>query len=568
MATRPRLTGDVVYPVMSDGCLLTADLYRPPSTGRFPTLVRKTPYSRERPPLLREVDYFVEHGYAVLIASMRGRHGSQGEFRELRNEGWLEHSDGYDTIEWAAAEEWSNGEIGTFGISSDAQWQLATAPTQPPHLKAMFVSYASHPRGAVIDRGILTSTGPGWYSMEGAFGRRLSNTQDWSEWLSDWRENHLPLIASFIHPELVEFFVNNESGGYWDDTDPATRYGDFAVPVFHECGWYDRYPRWHVEHFQGVRSSVDDPSVKQSQRLILGPWTHGGAVAPDTEEVRFGKSAHIDRLELQRQWFDFWLKHENNGMDEAPAVRVFLMGADEWIDGNDWPLEGASFTRYYLRSGEGSPRESLNGGLLSPESPGDELPDVYDHDPYDPVPTIGGHGGTGWVWPPGPLDQRPAESRSLTFTTETLKEDLDVIGEVRISLTVSATTEDADFIVTLTDVFPSGYSAILRQNGARAVYRNTEEQATPLTPGEAVRLEFALAPVANRFRAGHRLRISVASSSFPAYIPNVGQAHDVHLARDALPSRISIYHEHGKESFIEVPVAHGLKERTKDENPQ
>ena len=114
---------------MRDGIRLAADLFLPDGDGRFPTLIRKTPYSRATH--LLDARFFAAHGYAAVVVSQRGRFESEGVFHQARNEGWLEHPDGYDTIDWIAGQSWSNGDVGTWGVSADAQWQLATAPTRP-----------------------------------------------------------------------------------------------------------------------------------------------------------------------------------------------------------------------------------------------------------------------------------------------------------------------------------------------------------------------------------------------------------------------------------------------------
>ena len=252
--------------------------------------------------------------------------------------------------------------------------------------------------------------------------------------------------------------------------------------------------------------------TRQSQKVIIGPWVHGGSVAPETDVVKFGPDAKIDRLALQLRWFDYWLKGVDTGILKDPPVRVYLMGAERWLESNTWPLPGAQYLTYYLRAGRGRPTHSLNDGWLLPEPPGSEKPDEYAHDPYDPIPTIGGHGGL-LQTSRGPLDQRPAESRILSFTTDILQKDLEVVGEVRARFFASSSAVDTDFVLTLTDVYPNGYSAVLRQNGIRARYRLGEETESFLKPNEVYEFTLTLDAIANLFKAGHRIRLGIASSS-------------------------------------------------------
>jgi hypothetical protein len=541
---------------MRDGIELVADLYLPDGAGPFPTLVRKTPYSREG----RQSDgqFYAANGYAVLIVSQRGRFGSEGIFHQSKNEGWLEHPDGYDTIEWAAQQPWSNGDIGTFGISADAQWQLVTAPTRPPHLRAMFTSYAAHHRiGGRIERGIHTSMALTWHHNNNAMPRPLRTQEDYLAWLADWKETQLPFLASFLHPEVFEQFLHTAYDDYWRDIDPATRYSDFDVPIYHESGWYDRYVRSTFRNFNGVRELGYSEKARQSQKVIMGPWLHGGAVAPETDTVKFGTAALIDRRALHLRWFDYWLKGIDTGIMDEPPVRVYLMGAERWLEGDTWPLPNTEYSRYYLRSGPAPPSDSLNDGLLLPEAPGSESPDEYVHDPYDPIPTIGGHGGYQGIWETGPLDQRPAEARMLTFTTQTLEEDLPVVGEIRARFFASSSVVDTDFVLTITDVYPDGYSAVLRQNGVRARYRLSEEEDSLLDPGQVYEFTLTLDGIANLFKKGHRIRVGIASSSFPTFLPNLGTALPMYLETKGVIARNIIYHDSEHPSYLEIPIYSG-----------
>ena len=542
----------VVRVPMRDGIELVGDLYLPQGPGPFPTLVTKTPYGRDTARGIRTG--FVSNGYAVLIVSQRGRFGSEGIFHQSQNEGWLEHPDGYDTIEWAAVQPWSDGQIGTWGTSSAAQWQLTIAPTRPPHLRAMFVSYsANHRVGGRVERGVYLSTGPTWHYSTQTMARPLRTAEDWAGWLAAWEETRLPLIATFLHPELLEQFIHPAYDDYWRDIDPGTRYNDIDVPIYHESGWYDRYVRATYRNYLGIHERGRSQTTRQSQKIIMGPWRHGGAI-PSTDDVTFGPDARIDRVALHLRWFDYWLKGIDTGIVEEPPVRVYLMGAERWLEADTWPLPNTQYVPYYLRVGEGRPTGSLNDGRLLREPPGPEAPDEYVHDPYNPVPTIGGDGGFGAIWSRGPQDQRPVEGRILTFTTELLEEDLEVVGEVRVRFFASSSAVDTDFVVTLTDVFPSGYSAILRQNAIRGRYRLSEETESLLEPDQVYEFTLTLDAVANLFKTGHRVRVGIASSSFPHFLPNPGTAAPLHLATQGVTARNVIYHDGQHPSAIELPV--------------
>ena len=542
---------------MRDGVLLAGDLYLP-REGVFPTLLCKTPYDRTRPSVYPEIARFVDHDYAVLIVSFRGRFGSGGEANEWETEGWGLHPDGYDTVEWAGTQPWSAGAVGTYGISADGQWQLTTAATAPPHLKAAFASYAAHGRTGLMDGGVYTSVGPRWHAMTGMFALDLADRDDWHAWLRQWQETETPLLMSFMHRGLIDIFQHAEYDDYWRGFDPAERYEDFEIPVLYECGWFDRYTGSQFVHFQGVRERARSAHARDNQKLVCGPWLHGGNLAPQTDHVHYGDEARCDRLDLMVRWFDRWLKDVDNGIDREPALRLYMGGTGKWIEPETWPPPEAVTTELFLAAGDGSGAGSLNGGRLADAVPpvGD-APDRYRHDPYDPLPTIGGHGGVTWMWPSGPLDQREVEARSLTYTSDELDHDLAVLGHPRVRLHASSSAVDTDFVVTLNDVHPSGYSEIVRQGALRARHRGGPETTELLEPGELYELTIEMTPVAHTFRAGHRVRVAVASSSFPNFLPNAGTAEPAYLATRGVVADNTVYHDVAHPSALLLPVVPG-----------
>jgi putative CocE/NonD family hydrolase len=539
---------------MRDGVELLGDVYLPRPDGSFPTLLCKSPYDRKRPARYAEIATFLDHGYAVVIASFRGRHGSEGKFNEWTTEGWGEHQDGYDTIEWVAAQPWSDGMVGTYGISADGQWQLSTAPTQPPHLKAMCTSYAADGR-TCVENGMFTSTFPRWHAMNDVFAVDLGQRDDWQAWLDGWRASGAPLLASFIHPGLLESMAGVADDEYWAAFDPATRYADFDVPVLYECGWYDRYTAVQIRHFLGVNAH-GGPGARGKQKLICGPWVHGGNLAPETEGVRFPAHARTRRIDLQVRWFDHWLKGEDTGIMEEPPLSVYVTGGHEWLESTTWPPPGVGERSYHLAaSGPATPGASLHDGGLVVGPPADDEPPVsYLHDPYDPVPTIGGHGGVGWMWPAGPLDQAEPEARSITYTTETLSEAVEVVGDPVVELQASSSAVDTDFVVTLADVHPSGYSQIIVQGAVRARHRKAPGSTDLLEPGTVYPIRLELSAVAHRFQPGHRIRIAVASSSFPGFLPNPGTAEPAYLATRGVTATNTIHHDAEHRSRLVLPV--------------
>jgi putative CocE/NonD family hydrolase len=208
---------------------------------------------------------------------------------------------------------------------------------------------------------------------------------------------------------------------------------------------------------------------------------------------------------------------------------------------------------YLSSAGAGVDADSVHDGLLSESEPDPADPPVdFVHDPFDPVPTIGGHGGVGWMWPAGPLDQRPAEAKSLTYTTEPLAEDLEVVGDPVLDFHLSSSAVDTDVVVTVSDVHPDGYSQIIIQSALRARFREPGNVQL-LEPGTVYPFTLNISAMAHRFLAGHRVRIAIAGSSFPGFLPNAGTAEEPYLATNGVVSTNTIHHDAEHRSRLVLP---------------
>ena len=163
----------------------------------------------------------------------------------------------------------------------------------PPHLKAAFASYAAHGRAGLMDGGVYSSVGPRWHAMTGMFNVELASRDDWHDWLRQWRETETPLLMSFLHRGLIDVFQHDVYDDYWRGFDPAERYQDFEIPVFYECGWFDRYTGSQFAHFLGVRQGARSEHARANQKLVCGPWVHGGNLAPQTDHVTYGDDARL-----------------------------------------------------------------------------------------------------------------------------------------------------------------------------------------------------------------------------------------------------------------------------------
>ncbi|HWP85216.1 MAG TPA: CocE/NonD family hydrolase, partial [Terriglobia bacterium] len=237
---------------------------------------------------------------------------------------------------------------------------------------------------------------------------------------------------------------------------------------------------------------------------------------------------------------------------KEPPVRIFLMGRNRWRKSNDFPLPNAVATKFYLSSAKSGSAESLNDGSLSRQAPaaGDK-PDTFDFDPRNPVISIG---GDLFTQPMGARDHRPADQRSLTFTSAELTEDLEVAGPSTVELYASSSSDDTDFVVTLIDVHPNGYSQILRQNILRASRRESLENPAPIVPGRIYKFTIPIYPVGNVFLKGHRIRLTVSSSSFPRWLVNHNKFSIDNEKAPWTTARNTVYHDAQRPSVLILPV--------------
>jgi putative CocE/NonD family hydrolase len=283
-----------------------------------------------------------------------------------------------------------------------------------------------------------------------------------------------------------------------------------------------------------------------------------GSVSSEYDFGVFASTLGADFVGLQLDHFAHHLKGEQNGVDDAPPVRIFVMGENAWRDENEWPLARTEYVRWFLHSDGAAKSE---GGSLSPDEPGEEAADAYLYDPRDPAPTVGGAVGLpGLVQGVnvGPRDQRPVEARSdvLVYTSTVLEEPLEVTGPLTATLHAASSAQDTDFIVRLCDVYPDDASRILAEGVVRARYRDGYNRPSLIQPGEVYAYEIDLVATSNVFRPGHRIRVDVTSSSFP-YLDrnsNTGNPLGEDGPEDLQPAVQTVFHDVARPSHLVLPV--------------
>jgi uncharacterized protein len=587
------VTKDVMVP-MRDGVRLATDIYRPGRNGvaiegKFPVIMERTPYDKNRSTNLLA---FVNDGYVVVAQDTRGRYKSEGHWTFLRDD----VNDGFDTAKWIGAQPWCSCKIGTVGGSYVGGSQHAIALSNAPFLAAMV------PVDAVAN--------PGYFGLRhhGAFELRLLNwvftfgARDGShEALSNPRTKQaldqasqhlldyvkgLPLrpgttalkLAPDYEAWLVRAMDTGDLNEFWKNSgvsvvDHVSDYKD--IPVYHVGGWYDSWA--------GPTANMTFATLaktKHNQRLIMGPWTHGGAEESFSGEADFGPEAKISYYELAKHWFERWLKGISNGVEEQSPVRIFVMGGGDchrtaegrifvgghWRDEKSWPLARAVNVSYYFHS----------DGTLSTQLPAQSQPTSYLFDPKHPVPTLGGNtSSSGILMTNGALDQRcrsdywacegdtralSARNDLLVFQTAPLDQDLEVTGGLIVKLWASSSAPDTDFTAKLIDVyppnddFPVGVDLNVADSTIRARYRASLEKPELMVPGQVYEFTIEMYPTSLVFKKGHRIRIDISSSNFPRFDVNPNTGEPLNRNRRWAIATNAIYHDPQHPSHIVLPV--------------
>ena len=575
---------------MRDGVRLATDVYRPDKPGQFPVLLQRLPYGKQiLDRVFLDPTQTAQRDYVVVVQDSRGRFDSEGEWYPFH----CEINDGYDAVEWAAVQPWSNGKVGMFSGSYIGATQWLAAIAQPPHLVTMVpatatsdfhdswvyhtggafdlifnVGWAIAVSGNTAQRlGIKDPTVEQAGATLAAMGERMA--QDPAAAMATLEElrSILQPLFSFrplrelpslkrLAPWFTDWIDHPEADPYWQSINFAAQYNKVHTPALHITGWYDVFLGGSLANYLGMIKHGPTPAVRRGQKLIIGPWYHGPFTPQTTRigEVDFGPQAGIDFTAVQWRWFDHWLKGVNTGiMDEAP-IRLFVMGDNAWRDEWEWPLARTQWTRYYLHS-KGQANTLTGDGTLATQPPEAEKPDRFTYDPRDPVPTCGG-----CLLPigaaPGMFDQREVEARPdvLVYTSPPLSEDVEVTGPVTVELWASTSAPDTDFTAKLVDVYPDGRAMNLCEGIIRARYRASQETPSLVTPGAVYPFRIDLWATSTVFKAGHRIRLEISSSNFPHFEPNPNTGHA--LGQDDILERADqeVFHDARHPSHIMLPV--------------
>ncbi len=578
---------------MRDGVNLAADVYRPKADGAFPVILVRTPYKKE----LNEIqaNFFARRGYVYAVQDCRGRFSSQGVWEPFVNEA----KDGYDTIEWLAVQPWSTGKIGMIGASYLGWVQWWAASERPPHLVTIIpnVSPPDPYFNIPYEYGVFFLTGAIWWAdvleskatadISGNTLREIGD-KEYTVLLK-----HLPVIdidkkvLGKENPYWRKWIAHPDNDSYWESASFHGRLQDLDIPVFHQSGWFDG---------DGIGTKLNYMRMlshgHRNQKLVLGPWGHTDTATRRVRHRDFGEAAIMDLQREYLRWLDHWLKGVDNGIDKEPLVKLFVMGSNKWLTGDTYPLPETRLTTFYLGSG-GHANTSKGDGTLTAKPPAGGAPaDVFKYDPGDPTPSPyyyvrpdesgGGKKDAGDMAPgrgkaasdsvstysvEDELERNKAyygkvnEERSdiLVYQTEPLDTALTIAGPMLAVLYAASSAKDTDWFVRLSEVEPSGVVFPLAEGKIRARYRESFSEPELLEPGSVYEFRLDLWHTGITIPAGGRLRVEVASASFPVFSRNLNTGGHNETETKYKVAEQTVYHNSDYPSCLLLPVIPGVQ---------
>ncbi|MCF8091389.1 MAG: CocE/NonD family hydrolase [Desulfotignum sp.] len=489
---------------MRDTVQLAADIYLPDNgapDASFPVVMEYIPYRKDQVDLAARpfYGYLAGHGYLVIRVDIRGTGASAG--KNLDEYVLQEQEDGYDCVEWIAAQPWCDGHVNMMGISYGGFSALQVATLQPPHLTSIIpVDFTDdryhddcHYKGGMIRQYYDIA----YYGGAMVAANAMPSLLDISDgsWAQTWRQ-HL----EENEPYLLQWYRHQTAGPYWEHGSVRYFADRIRCPIMMIGGWRDGYMNVPLRLFQAVSVPC---------KVWIGPWNHAmpdGAVP----------GPRVDYLKEVVRWLDHWCKDRPTGIMEEPPVVVFMQKPQppvvdrletrgSWRAETGWPVPGADTCVLFLGD---------NSMLAEDDS-------IDGHEQLAYVPTVGTSGGlfSGGIQFGLPGDQRPDEAFSAVHTTKALDHDLAVLGRPRAVLHVSSSAAVMGFVVSLCDVAPDGASHLVAKGALNGTRRNSFSDPEPMVPGTVYELEIDIDATGWIFEKGHRIRLSVANADWPNLWP-------------------------------------------------
>ena len=512
------------FATLRDGARLAANVFKPKGPGPWPVIITRTPYLKDgrgsAEALAAQGKHYTDAGYVFVLQDVRGKGHSQGFYAAYVND----IEDGYDTVEWAAAQPWSNGKVGITGASAMGVTSNAAAMASPPHLKAAYVVVAPFDRSRSSFMGgvIKEKDTVGWLKGQGV------------------SEAEIEALRARAGDDVI-----------WNRFAMSAQRKYITVPMYNVGGWYDIFNEGNTSNFTYLQNA-GAKGARGNQKLMMGPFGHG----PLSGDLAYpGEDTLPGAFRNELRWFDYWLKGVDNGIMDEPPVSFFMMAGarrgapspkNRMLTAANWPPASRE-VRYYMTPDKG----------LTQAAPAATTAKLsYKFDPARPVPTFG---GSNLTFERGPMDQRQVGARDdyLRFQTPVLEKDLAIAGSVKVELFAATDGLDTDFMAKLVDVYPDGYEALVLDAPIRTRYRagRMADDVKMMTPGAPEPLTIELWSTALTFEKGHRIALHITSSNSPRFEvnPNTGEAAGGHTLKPRVAVN-SVYMDAAHPSALVLPV--------------
>ncbi|HMQ02972.1 MAG TPA: CocE/NonD family hydrolase [Pyrinomonadaceae bacterium] len=588
---------------MRDGKRMQADVYRPKDPAKkYPIIFSRTPYNFNwwdvrlgAPRDMSTVLDAVKRGYAYVIMNERGRYFSEGNYDILGPP----TTDGDDALTWMSSQPWSNKKVGAIGCSSTAEWQMAVAARGNPAFTTMIAQGFGagvgrvgpyYEQGNWFRGGAVQMLFISWlYGQQNQIRPKFApdTTQEELVWASKWfdlaqQSQPVDWSKALRHLPVKDIFkaVDGPKGVFADEmpvptggamvkrtpNDPAWYKGGLwhdnmkiDIPGFYFMSWYDVSTGPNLAMYNHIRNTASK-EMADKQYAVVAPVAHCSFTRA-TENTVVGQrsmgDARLDYAKMTYDWFDHFLKGEQNDILKRPKVQYFTMGSNKWQSSETWPPAGAAPMTFYLSSG--GKANTLNGdGKLVSAPPASDSPDTFTYDPMNPVPSYGGNVCCiGNAIQAGSFDQSKMEERSdiLVYSTDVLTEGIELSGPIDVTLFVSSDARDTDFTIKLIDVDETGKAWNLDETIQRMRYRDGYDKPIVwMEKGRVYRVQFQPMHTSNYFAPGHRIRIEISSSNFPRFDRNLNTGGNNWDEANGVVATNSVHHSKQYPSQVTISV--------------
>lgn len=550
---------------MRDGVILRNDIYRPEAPGSYPVLLVRGPYDK-RVGLASfgnsHAAWFAEHGYVVIVQDTRGRFASEGVFYPFENEA----EDGFDSVEWAARVKGSDGQVGMFGFSYLGATQLLAAVLNPPSLKAIVPGFTAsqYYEGWTYNGGafalafncywanllaIETAGRSGDLVAMESLVASLGSANNWF-WSTPLKQ--YPPLKEKYAPYFFDWLEHPTYDDYWRRWSIDENYQRIDVPALHIGGWYDIFLSGTIKNYCGISRGGTTERTRNSQKLLVGPWTH----MPWSPVGNTGKTepstSTIDDWTLR--WFDEILKNRDTGVLENP-VTLYPVNGDRQ-DFSSWPTDERNTQEWFIHS-SGRANSKFGDGRLDQEPPAREHVDLFISDPAIPIQSNGGHSCCfDAITPMGPADQNISESSRmvLVYTSEPFTKETLLLGDASMVIFASSSALDSDFTARLCEVSSDGISTNIQEGILRAKFRKSLEHPESNEQNTVLEYTISLGPVGYLLAKGSQLRVAIAGSDFPQWDRNsqTGNHNFLEHLSEYQPATQVVFHDETRPSRLRI----------------